>query len=145
MKVFHHENARKDKKHNKFNEILFNDLRHDYLNKMPPFQVNITSKLYETCVNNYIDKELFMPNKRSDLILHKLQALMCSRIVSRDILLEANTFIAVNDSLRGYSSLKSIMLDTDEAVTYLLEVCPQCLPQFGKVIAKMIYLGHNQN
>ncbi|KAF5303309.1 hypothetical protein FQA39_LY10048 [Lamprigera yunnana] len=111
---------------------LFINLRHEYLNKMPPFQVEITSKLYEKCLENYVCSEANGTNEEADLILQKLQALFCSKVLPEEAVVESNTFLSLNKSLRGYASLKSILINKNEAVDYLLDVCPQCLLQFGK-------------
>ncbi|KAF5284703.1 hypothetical protein FQR65_LT13439 [Abscondita terminalis] len=113
-------------------DFLFVDLRHRYLDKMPPFQVEITSKLYEKCLENYTCSNLFATNEEADFVLQKLQALLCSRVLPDEAVIETNTFLSLNKTLRGYASLRSILMNKNEAVNYLLNVCPQCLLQFGK-------------
>lgn len=122
-----------DKNEQRKEDYLFADLRYEYLDRMPPFQVEITSKLYETCIEHYTSKEICTPNKIADIILQKLQAVLCSKVVSDEVITEAHTFLALNENMRGYMSLKSILLDTSDALQFLLEACPQCLLQFGKV------------
>lgn len=114
-------------------DILFGHLRHEYVDKMPPFQIEITSKLYEASLQNYTSNENCTPNEEADLILQKLQALFCSRVLPDEAITEAVTFLNLNQSLRGYASLKSILMNKNEAVPYLLNICPQCLLQYGKV------------
>ncbi|KAK4878889.1 hypothetical protein RN001_011395 [Aquatica leii] len=141
-------------------DFLFVDLRHDYLNKMPPFQVEITSKLYEKCLHNYVCPDLCATNEEADVVLQKLQALFCSRVLPDEAVIETNTFLSLNKTLRGYASLRSILMNKNEAVNYLLNVCPQCLLQYGKdcftkgdewkilitsLQAKIIQLSEDQN
>ncbi|CAH0548559.1 unnamed protein product [Brassicogethes aeneus] len=110
---------------------LFSSLRFEYLDKMPPFQVEITSKIYETCLENYKSKD-FTPNSEADVVLKRLQALLCSQTVPKPILMEVANFLRVNENIRGSFSLKSIILGTNEAVVLLIDACPQCCLQFGK-------------
>lgn len=112
---------------------LFATFRYDYLDKMPPFQVEITSKLYEACLENYTPKQNFKPNEEADLVLKKLQAILSSQIVSKQVLSEVGTFLTLNDNLRGNLSLQSIIVSTNDGVQLLIDACPQCLLQFGKV------------
>lgn len=111
---------------------LFSNFRHDYLNKMPPFQMEITSKLYEACLKKNCIREAILENKEADGILRKLQAILCSPITSRQIIVEVVAFLELNDNLRGCLSLQSIILNVNEAVNLLVDKCPQCLLQFGK-------------
>lgn len=121
------------KSKNDLNEnYLFSNLRFEYLNKMPPFQVEINSKIYETCVENYIAKGSYVPDEEADLILKKLQALFCSQVVPKQVLIEANTFLSLNEDLRGAQSLQSLIMHINDAVLFLIDVCPQCLLQYGK-------------
>ncbi|CAG9861597.1 unnamed protein product [Phyllotreta striolata] len=112
--------------------FLFSGLRYEYLDKMPPFQVEITSKLYEACIENYPVKEQWSPNDEADIILKKLQALLCSQIVPKHVIAEVNAYLDVNKSLRGNESLLSITMLTNDATLLLLDSCPQCLLQYGK-------------
>ncbi|KAB0791054.1 hypothetical protein PPYR_02854 [Photinus pyralis] len=111
---------------------LFAGQRYEYLDKMPPFQIEITSKLYEKCVENYVAVDTFAPNEEADLILQKLQALLCSGVLPEEAIVEAKTFLSVNNTLRGYTSLMSILINKNDVVNYLLNSCPQCLLQYGK-------------
>ncbi|CAG9815124.1 unnamed protein product [Phaedon cochleariae] len=112
--------------------FLFSGLRYEYLDKMPPFQMEITSKLYETCVENYQVKEQCSLGEETDLVLKKLQALLCSQVVPKQVITEVNGYLSVNESLRGNESLQSITMGTNDAVLLLIDACPQCLLQFGK-------------
>ncbi|KAI4454775.1 hermansky-pudlak syndrome 3 protein [Holotrichia oblita] len=111
---------------------LFSNFRHDYLDKMPPFQMEITSKLYEACLKKNCIREAVLENKEADVILKKLQAILCSPIISRQIVVEVVAFLDLNDNLRGCLSVQSIILNVNEAVNLLVDKCPQCLLQFGK-------------
>ncbi|XP_044260158.1 Hermansky-Pudlak syndrome 3 protein homolog [Tribolium madens] len=111
---------------------LFSQFRYNYLDKMPPFQVEITSKLFEACLENYTPKGNYRPNDEADLVLKKLQAILSSQIVSKQVLGEVNAFLGLNENLRGSLSLQSIILSTNDAIQLLIEACPQCLLQFGK-------------
>ncbi|KAJ8939346.1 hypothetical protein NQ318_005707 [Aromia moschata] len=111
---------------------LFSHLRYEYLDKMPPFQLEITSKLYQACVENYPAKEEYQPNEEADQVLRKLQALLCSQVVPKQVIAEVNGYLSVNESLRGNESLQSITMGTNDAVLLLIDACPQCLLQFGK-------------
>ena len=112
---------------------LFASFRYDYLDKMAPFQVEITSKLYEACLENYTAKETFRTNEDADFVLKKLQAVLSSQIVSKQVIGEVNAFLSLNENLRGSLSLQSIIMNTNDAVQLLIDACPQCLLQFGKV------------
>ncbi|KAJ8917277.1 hypothetical protein NQ315_002294 [Exocentrus adspersus] len=111
---------------------LFSNFRYDYLDKMPPFQIEITSKLYQACIENYPAKEVHLPDDEADLVLKKLQALLCSQVIPKQVIAEVNGFLSVNESLRGNESLQSIAMGTNDAVLLLIDACPQCLLQFGK-------------
>lgn len=127
------DSVKKPKEH-----YLFASLRYEYLDKLPPFQIEITSKLYQTCIDNFTSRDDFPPNDEADMILKKLQALLCSQVVPKQVIAEVNAFLAVNENLRGNYSLQSITMNVNDAVQLLIDVCPQCLLQFGKVSQ---YLG----
>ncbi|KAJ8953684.1 hypothetical protein NQ314_007292 [Rhamnusium bicolor] len=126
-RTYFEEHAKKPK-----GSYLFSSLRYEYLDKMPPFQLEITSRLYQTCVENYPVKEEHQPNEEADLILKKLQALLCSLVVPKQVIAEVNGYLSVNENLRGNESLQSITMGTNDAVLLLIDACPQCLLQFGK-------------
>ncbi|KRT79408.1 hypothetical protein AMK59_8468 [Oryctes borbonicus] len=111
---------------------LFSNFRHDYLDKMPPFQMEITSKLYEACFKQNFPRETVLENKEADRILRKLQAILCSPIVSKQVVIEVVAFLDLNEDLRGCLSIQSVILNINEAVSLLVDKCPQCLLQFGK-------------
>ncbi|XP_018568137.1 uncharacterized protein LOC108908554 [Anoplophora glabripennis] len=111
---------------------LFSNFRYEYLDRMPPFQIEILSKLYQACIENYPLKEVHQPNEEADLILKKLQALLCSQVIPKQVIAEVNGFLSVNEGLRGNESLQSITMGTNDAVLLLIDACPQCLLQFGK-------------
>lgn len=112
--------------------------RWEYLDKMPPYQVEITSKLYESCSENYAVKEQNKPNEEADLVLKKLQALLCSQVLPKQVIAEVNTLLDLNGDLRGNISLRSITMNVNEAVAFLIDSCPQCLLQYGKVSALLL-------
>lgn len=119
---------------NKKREVyLFCKQRFEYLDKMPPFQVEITSKLYESCTEDYVVKEQCKQNEEADFVLKKLQALLCSQLLPKQVIAEVNTFLNLNEDLRGHMSLRSITMNINEAITFLIDTCPQCLLQYGKV------------
>ncbi|XP_066255602.1 uncharacterized protein [Euwallacea similis] len=126
-KTYFNENSKKYK-----GEFLFSNLRHEYLDKMPPFQVNITAKLYEACVENYAPKPEIGENPEADEVLRRLQALLCSKLVPKQVIAEVNSFLAINENLRGSDSLKTLTIGTNDAILLLIDVCPQCLLQFAK-------------
>lgn len=126
--TYFEDTVRKPKK-----EYLFSNLRYEYLDKMPPFQIEITSKLYESCLENYPCKQQFEPNEEADLILTKLQALLCSQVIPKQVIAEVNGFLSVNENLRGNESVQSITMGTNDAVLLLIDFCPQCLLDFAKV------------
>uniref|UniRef100_A0AAR5Q491 CNH domain-containing protein n=1 Tax=Dendroctonus ponderosae TaxID=77166 RepID=A0AAR5Q491_DENPD len=126
-KTYFNENMKKRKA-----SYLFSQVRHEYLDKMPPFQIDITAKVYEVCVEGYVAKEAPPKNPAADAVLKKLQALLCSKVVPNQVIVEVNGFLAVNDTLRGSDSLKTITMGTNDAVLLLIDVCPQCLLQFAK-------------
>ncbi|XP_060533460.1 uncharacterized protein LOC132706255 isoform X2 [Cylas formicarius] len=126
-KTYFDEKAKKPK-----GNFLFSEFRYEYLDKMPPFQVEITSKIYQLCVENYTAAPDCQPNDEADTVLKKLQALLCSQVVPKQVGVEISGFLAVNSNLRGNLSLQSIISGTNDAVTLLLDACPQCLLQFAK-------------
>ncbi|XP_064214386.1 BLOC-2 complex member HPS3 isoform X2 [Tribolium castaneum] len=111
---------------------LFSQFRFSYLDKMPPFQIEITSKLYEACLESYTPKDNYRPSDEADLVLKKLQAILSSQIVSKQVLGEVGAFLSLNENLRGSLSLQSIISSTNDAIQLLIDACPQCLLQFGK-------------
>lgn len=126
-KTYFEEQVKKPK-----DSYLFSSLRYEYLDKMPPFQIEITSKLYEACIEDYPAKEQGGPNEKADIILKKLQALLCSQVVPKQVIIEVNGYLSVNETLRGNESLQSITMLTNDATLLLIDSCPQCLLQFGK-------------
>ncbi|XP_030747037.1 uncharacterized protein LOC115875658 [Sitophilus oryzae] len=113
-------------------DYLFSELRYEYLEKMPPFQIDITTKLYEVCVDGFQPRTTSSGSAEADIILKKIQALLCSKIVPKQVIIEVNGFLALNENLRGSDSLKSITMGINDAVLLLIDVCPQCLLQFAK-------------
>lgn len=112
---------------------LFAKYRYTYLDKMPPFQIEITSKIYEVCLENYSGKEQLKINDETGAVLKKLQALLCSQAVPKQVIVEVGAFLELNETFVGNDSLKSITMNITDAITFLLDVCPQCLLEFGKV------------
>lgn len=56
---------------------LFERCRYEYLKKMPPFQVEIVSKMYSMCVENHTDTEIVV-NDEADSIVGKTYAITYS-------------------------------------------------------------------
>lgn len=113
--------------------------RYSYLDKMPPFQIEITSKIYEVCLENYAAKEQFKINDETGTVLKKLQALLCSQVVPKQVIVEVGAFLEINENFVGNDSLKSITMNIADSVTFLLDVCPQCLLELGKVNCFLIW------
>ncbi|KAL1501585.1 hypothetical protein ABEB36_006883 [Hypothenemus hampei] len=126
-KTYFTENGNKSK-----GDFLFSDMRYEYLDKMPPFQIDIMSKLYVACVDGYVPKAEIGVNSKADELLRKLQALLCSKVVPKQVLAEVKTFLTVNEDLRGSDSLKSLTFGLNDAISLLIDECPQCLLQFAK-------------
>ncbi|CAG9770856.1 unnamed protein product [Ceutorhynchus assimilis] len=126
-KTYFNESSKKPK-----GDYLFSNIRFEYLDKMPPFQIDITSKLYEVCVEGYEPRKESTENPEADVVLRKLQALLCSKVVPKQVIVEVTGFLAVNENLRGSDSLRTITMGINDAVLLLLDVCPQCLLQFAK-------------
>lgn len=82
-KTYFNENLRKPK-----GDFLFSNVRYEYLDKMPPFQMDITSKLYEVCVEGYVPRQEFTENVEADAVLKKLQAFLCSKVVPKQVIIE---------------------------------------------------------
>lgn len=122
-----------DESDKKNDGYLLEKLRWEYLDKMPPFQIEITAKLYESCMENYVVKEAMKANAEADFVLKKLQALLCSQIVAKQLITEVNAFLNYNEDLRGNVALKTITMNVNDAIAFLIDSCPQCLLQFGKV------------
>nr|XP_022901998.1 Hermansky-Pudlak syndrome 3 protein homolog [Onthophagus taurus]XP_022901999.1 Hermansky-Pudlak syndrome 3 protein homolog [Onthophagus taurus]XP_022902000.1 Hermansky-Pudlak syndrome 3 protein homolog [Onthophagus taurus] len=118
-------------KSNEKQKFLFSNFRYEYLDKMPPYQPEITSKLYQATLNKPIESEN-QPNPDADFVLKKLQAILCSPIANKHILVDLVVFLDMNENLRGHLSMLSIILLINEAISLLVEKCPQCLLQFGK-------------
>lgn len=112
---------------------LLSKHRFEYLDKMPPFQVEITTKLYESCLANCTTNKQYKTNEEADFVLKKLQALLCSQLLPKQVITEVNAFLNLNEDLRGHASLRSITMNVHDAVTFLIDSCPQCLLQYGKV------------
>lgn len=70
--------------------FLFSQVRHEYLDKMPPFQIDITAKVYEVCVEGYVAPEAPKKNPEADAVLKKLQALLCSKVVPNQVVVEVS-------------------------------------------------------
>lgn len=128
-----------DKIKKEIGTYLFANLRHEYLDIMPPFQLEITKGLYdvddEDDVNNYKTNaivECTTKNADLKLTLKKLQALLSCQIVPKQVMIEINTFLSLNNRLPGYVSLQSLLMNVNDAIGFLIDVCPQCLRQFGK-------------
>lgn len=122
-----------DEAGNKTDNFLLCKYRYEYLEKMPPFQVEITGKLYESCLENYTSKPPTKPNEEADCVLKKLQAILCSQILPKQLITEVNAFLNFNEDLRGNASLRSITMNVNDAIAFLIDSCPQCLLQFAKV------------
>ncbi|XP_017770886.1 PREDICTED: Hermansky-Pudlak syndrome 3 protein homolog isoform X2 [Nicrophorus vespilloides] len=94
---------------------LFWQLRHEYLNYMPPFNDESATKSAD-----------------ADLILKKLQALLCSQAIPNQVILEVNTFLTLNEELRGNASLQSIIMTVNDGVLFLVDNHPQCILHYAK-------------
>lgn len=112
-------------------KYLFSDLRHKYLDYMPPFQVELTTKLYELHRDGAV-KETSEFDLATKEVLRKLQALLCTQAMPATVVKEVRTFLDVNKSMNGHRSLDSILIDVDGAIGLLVEECPQCLVQFAR-------------
>lgn len=89
-------------------DYLFSKIRSAYLDQIPPETTQI------------------------DPILKKLQALLCSQLVPKQITNEMLAFFKMNAELDGSVSLQSIVMPVRDGTPFLLEKCPQCLLQYGK-------------
>ncbi|KAL3270567.1 hypothetical protein HHI36_021104 [Cryptolaemus montrouzieri] len=112
--------------------FLFEKYKYEYLKRMPPFQIEIVSKMYSMCLEDYPTKEDAIVNEEADVVLAKLQAILCSPVISKNIIAEVDTFLNLNNNFRGRDSVRTIISTNKDAVQLLLESCPQCLVQFGK-------------
>lgn len=97
-------------------EYLFSKIRWPYLDQMPPFADDSKQN-----------------GNATDSILRKLQALLCSQLVPKQVINEMLGFFKMNADFKGNVSLQSIVLPVKDGTAYLLEKCPQCLLQYGKV------------
>lgn len=118
---------------NKKENYLLCKYRWEYLDKMPPFQMEITGKLYESCLQNYTSKPQPKANEEADCLLKKLQAVLCSQILPKQLITEVNAFLNFNEDLRGNASLRSITMNVNDGIAFLIDSCPQCLLQYAKV------------
>lgn len=84
-KTYFNENSKETK-----GEFLFSSVRYEYLDKMPPFQIDVTSKLYEICVDGYEAKGENRENPEADAVLKKLQALLCSKVIPKQVIVEVS-------------------------------------------------------
>ncbi|GAB0094712.1 hypothetical protein DMENIID0001_100370 [Sergentomyia squamirostris] len=110
--------------------ILFGDKRWNYLNLMPPLQANfldylIKVKKSEEIAENAAEMEI-------NVACVKLQALLASGDLPDDILNEVSQFICSHPTFIGIESVISILLPIPECTEFLVNVCPQCVLEFGK-------------
>lgn len=104
---------------------------------MPPFEREVTLDLYDENDDEIKDNRVIestTTNADLELVLKKLQALLCSQVVPKQVLMEINTFLNLNNKLPGYTSLQSLLFTINDAITFLMDSCPQCLQQYGKVM-----------
>lgn len=102
-------------------QYLFSTLRYKYLDLLPPI-LDAGEGGHETTRNVELD-----------LVLKKLQALLCSPVVPRQVIVEVDTFLNLNEDLRGHLGIRTIITNVPDALNVLLESFPKSLLQFGKV------------
>lgn len=130
-----------DKVKKEIGTYLFANVRYEYLDKMPPFE-SVETTFYEQDRSDGKTSELVestTKNAELKLVLKKLQALLSSQTIPKQVLMEVNTFINLNSKLPGFISLQSLLLNINDAITFLNDACPQCLQQFGKVSIRIYY------
>lgn len=118
--------------------ILFMARRPNYLNEMQP--INDDDQLkgileMESCA---IDENLYTDDERrkTAIIVLKLQALLSSGKLTRDILHEIIHFIESNTPFAGIDTLLTLLMPFDLCVDYLIEICPEYLLEYAKVQQK---------
>lgn len=109
---------------------------------MPPFQVELTSKLYELHRDGSIKETVDFDGETKE-VLRKLQALLCTQVIPPAVLKEVRMFLDVNKEMKGNLGLNSILLDAETAIGVLVEGCPQCLVQFARV--RSVAIGGSQS
>uniref|UniRef100_A0A1B0CX09 Uncharacterized protein n=2 Tax=Lutzomyia longipalpis TaxID=7200 RepID=A0A1B0CX09_LUTLO len=109
--------------------LLFMDRRWNYLNLMPPLQANFLDYLIKP---KKADSQEKIPEEEINLACVKLQALLASAELPEDIVNEVSQFICSNPNLIGIESIVSCLLPVPECTEFLVNVCPQCVLEFGK-------------
>lgn len=119
---------------------LFANLRYEYLDKMPPFEASfITIEMYEEDHHQQQQQQQqnsdcsTSMNHQMEMILKKLQALLCSQTIPKQVLLEINAFLSLNSKITGSISLNTLLLNIQDGITYLIDVFPQCLQYYARV------------
>ncbi|XP_059620477.1 uncharacterized protein LOC132264337 [Phlebotomus argentipes] len=110
--------------------LVFMEKRWNYLNLMPPLHDNFLDYLIK------LKKAENSPDKPQDLEINvacvKLQALLTSGELPDEIVNEVSQFICSNPNLIGIESVISCLLPVSECTEFLVNVCPQCVLEYGK-------------
>lgn len=115
--------------------ILFLSQRPNYLNGMRPIgedeqlKAILESKALLTGEMLGTDNE----RRKATIIVLKLQSLLSSGKLTRDILYEMIHFIEANTPFVGVDSFLTLLMPFDLCVDYLIELCPEHLLEYAKV------------
>lgn len=115
--------------------ILFLSRRPNYLNGMRPIgedeqlKATLESKMFSSGDILYADDE----RRKATIIVLKLQSLLASGKLTRDILQEIIQFIEANTPFVGVDSFLTLLMPFDLCVDYLIELCPEHLLEYAKV------------
>ncbi|XP_055701356.1 uncharacterized protein LOC129800765 [Phlebotomus papatasi] len=109
--------------------ILFMDKRWNYLNLMPPLQANFLDYLVKPKREDIQENPMELDTNVACL---KLQALLASGELPEETMNEVSQFICSHPNLIGIESIISCLLHVPECTEFLVNVCPQCVLEFGK-------------
>lgn len=117
--------------------ILFLSRRPNYLNGMRPIgedeqlKAALESKATMESETLCIDDENGHP--KSTIIVLKLQSLLSSGKLTRDILQEIMHFIEANAPFVGVDTFFTLLMPFDLCIDYMIELCPEKLLDYAKV------------
>lgn len=111
--------------------ILFLSRRPSYLNGMRP--IGDDEQLKAALESKaFLDSD-HDEHRKTTIIVLKLQSLLSSGKLTRDILQEIMHFIEANTPFVGVDSFLTLLMPFDLCVDYLIELCPEQLLEYAKV------------
>lgn len=125
--------------------ILFLSQRPNYLNGMRPVADNeqlkaaLESKAFLPAELLCVDDE----RQKATIIVLKMQSLLSSGKLTRDILHEIIHFIEANTPFVGIDSFLTLLMPFDLCVDYLIELSPENLLEYAKVSYRKLSIESN--